>query len=71
MRRVKQPAELVNGDAPQGWPYLPSTAELKELAKHAAEIRKLSRRGVADTIEIGRRLTAAKEILVTGVSFLG
>jgi hypothetical protein len=57
------------GDAPQGWPYLPSTAEMKELAKHAAEIRKLCRRGTADTIEIGRRLTAAKEILVHG-SFL-
>jgi hypothetical protein len=69
VKRVKQSAASVDSGASQGWPYIPSIVEMKELAKHAAEIRKLSRRGISDTIEIGRRLTAAKEILVHG-SFL-
>jgi len=36
------------------------------LADHAAVIRELAKRGIGDTIEIGRRLTEAKKLVGHG-----
>ena len=53
-------------DPPNNIPLVPAQGPADTLDQHAAEIRRLGKRVVADVIEIGRRLTEAKALAAHG-----
>src|SRR5262245_16447502 len=67
---VRQVSKVVSDTTPAGVDHIAietqATTTNPVLAEHAAEIRLLGKRVVADVIEIGRHLTEAKELVGHG-----